>query len=380
MGNLILLDGFVHWDTNDPAVKWDTVNNYNSMEVSAAYGRNGSGMSLYTGGTSVGHQLETSYPGSAGAAAMLEKYFPSGYGPVTGVNIGFAIKLNDVELGYSIPLVAMIDRTESDTSVFTQYYLTQVSLLLTPQQQLVFCTGNHLDIPPLLGSNYSPPLKRGVFSFIEIEFQCGNPGSVFMSMDGRVVVSDSINTKPTGNPFFSGVRFFHHLSLSPNYVRNYHIDDVYVVINGGARFNDSVIETAMPTSNGAVRQWTPSDGGTLNYDMVNELSPNDDVDYNMSSVAGHEDTYVYPPLANTSGTVHGVTINAVAINAGPFPGSIMMSGVYREGGVSYLSDQQQIGTIIYHANIFGFSTNPATGNRFSIAEVNAGELGIRRIT
>ena len=381
MGQLIILEGFTHWDINDARVKWDTVNNYNAMTISAEYGRNGSGMSLNTGGTSVGHQVRVSYPGSAGAAAMFEKYFPADLGEITTVNIGFALKLNDVELGYPIPIVALIDLSETDTYIFTSYYRTQVSLLLTPQQQLVFCTGNHLDIPPLIFNNYSPPLKRGVFSFIEIQITVGNPGSVQLWIDGKSVVGDSGNTQPTGTPSFGGVRFFHHLSFSPNYVRNYQIDDIYVFVNGGTRFNDNVVEVALPTSDGALRQWTPSTG-TLNYDMVNELSPNDDIDYNLATAAGNEDTYNYPSLANTSGTVHGMTINAVGMNAEiSAAGSIMVTGIYRQGGINYLAEPaQQIGTIIYHANVFGFTTNPATGNRFSISEINAAELGIKRVT
>ena len=374
---LEILEGWTHYDQNDILVKWDTLNDYSHILISAAYGRNGAGASILTGGASVGHNLRTSYAIGTAPSVMFEKYFSSN---ITNINIGFAIKLNDVELGDIMPLFSLIDTSLSAQAVFTRYFLQQISLILTPQQQLVFCSGNTRNRPLLIVGPYSPPIKRGVFSYIEVATSIGTPGAISLWIDGKAIFAgESVTTQSTVNAYAGGIRFFHHLGYAAAYQRNYYIDDIYVATSGG-RFSDVTIETALPNDGGAIRQWTPSDGGTLNYDMVNELSPNDDIDYNTATAAGNIDTYKYPALANTAGTIHGVTINAVGMNKDNTAGSIMLKGVYREGGVNYETAWQQMGTIIYKDNIFGYLTNPATGNPFTISEVNAAELGIDRVT
>lgn len=377
-----IFEGFTHWDQNDPLVKWDTLGNYNNMTISSTYGRNGSGLSVLTGGFGGVNRLRVSSPGGSAASVMFEKYFTE---PVTNINAGFAIKLNDEELAHPISLIAFIDTSagESATILGSRYFKTQISLLLTPQQQLVFCYGESFGSPieslHIVGP-YSPPLKRGVFSYIELASSVGTPGSIRLWMDGKSIFSDSVTTQSTTHPSFGGVRFFNHLGQSPTYVRNYYIDDIYVTTSG-SRFSDVVVETLLPNEFGALSQWTPSNGGTLNYDMVNELSPNDDTDYNTATAAGNIDTYGYSSLANTSGTIHGVAINAVGVNKDiSSAGSIMIKGVYRQGGVNYETEWRQMGTLIYKANILSFLTNPATGNRFSISEINTNELGIDRVT
>ena len=98
---LEILEGWTHYDQNDILVKWDTLNDYSHILISAAYGRNGAGASILTGGASVGHNLRTSYAIGTAPSVMFEKYFSSN---ITNINIGFAIKLNDVEFTLSLIL------------------------------------------------------------------------------------------------------------------------------------------------------------------------------------------------------------------------------------------------------------------------------------
>lgn len=380
MANIIILDSFEKWNTTDPLLKWDTISDYNAITVGAQYGRNGSGARVESGGTSV---FDTPGVSSAGgnSSAMFEKYFVGS----TAIDVGFAIKLSDVEPIDYMPIASFINRSMLDSFVGS-YYHALTSLLLTPQQQLVFCTGNFFDSPIGIIGGYSPPIKRNVFSYIEIFCKIHTNGHLRIRLDGKVVVDQQANTiANAGVSFVNGIRFFHHKSRIGGgaNARVFQFDDVYVAVDGPTEFREGLIEGAVPNGTGEQKQWDSSVGGPDNYVNVDESQSDEDSTFNSSSTQGDIDTYDFPTSVS-SGTVHALTMSLAATNK--VFDKATMAAVFRKTGTNYTSSALQVGTAmpnnplgyIYHT--YGYEVSPATGVQFNASEISSGEWGMKLVT
>lgn len=379
MAELLQVESFDHWDENDPHTKWPVIFS-SGMVISALYGRHNGGARIKTGGTAVSTVAGTDVGIQASACNMFERYFSVGS---SQWNIGMAFRFEGIELQDHMPIISLISTGDVNSFLGT-YYAPQVSLVFTPQQQLVFINGVYNESPfPVIG-DYSPALKRGVWYYIEVAIGIGGAASFSLKIDGKTVINTTGNTDPLGTGSANGVRFFFHKSFrisGGNNERFYYVDDIYIT-NGGIAFTDVKVETDLPNNEGAVLQWTPS-SGTLHFTQVDEASPDGDTTFNTATAAGNIDTYKFSTLETASGTVHGLTIDADMLNDA-FDVTTA-AAVIRESSVNYLATAQRIGTPLaavpeYRGLIFGYLTNPATGNRFTISEINADEFGIDRVS
>lgn len=135
------------------------------------------------------------------------------------------------------------------------------------------------------------------------------------------------------------------------------------------------IGTLFPNGAGATSSWTPSAGS--NWQNVDEVTPNDDTDYNSSDTVGHVDTYAMQDTPAGVGAISGlaVTVRVTKTDAN----SRTVAAVLRIGGVDYV-----------HATAKGipggwaflqwfWTLSPATGLAFTVAELDALEAGVKII-
>lgn len=130
--------------------------------------------------------------------------------------------------------------------------------------------------------------------------------------------------------------------------------------------------TGLPDANGTVA-WTPSTGS--NFAAVDDASPNADTDYVAAGAAALRDRYSLTPLS-TFDHVHAVQLNVIArkLSSGFSP---TLSGLAVQSGADYVAAAQAV-PLPYTDLRTNWDENPATGNEWTIAEINAGEFGQER--
>jgi len=375
---LLKLDSLSHWDHNDPNYKWPVVSSRNAINVSASHGRNGAGIRIVSGGTEVG-----SIPGLDATVAdfsshgMLEEVFIN-ENPSSTWAAGFAFKFSDIALEANIPLFALLDTGYTPyPDALGFFYPTQSAVHFCPDQKLRLCYGEYYS--PTVVHTVPFVLKRGVWYYLEFLIGIGDPGGTFQCrIDGKPISNEgSLKTQTTTNNSADGVRIFHHKSTvgGQRNARTFYVDDIYVA---SGFYSDIEVECIRPTADGANDQWTPSSGAD-NYAMVDDLQPDENTTYNTATAAGNIDTYEHGDLDHAAGTIYGLAIQMGVLNNDFDVAGV--GSVIRIGGMNYLASQRgTVGTIIYRAQAGNYETSPATSSRFSIAEINGAEFGVRRTT
>lgn len=133
----------------------------------------------------------------------------------------------------------------------------------------------------------------------------------------------------------------------------------------------------LPNSDGGVLQWTCSTGST-HYQMVDDATPGGDTDYVTDATAGHRDTYGYPSVGvGSTATVYGVMLRLWARKDDA--GVRTIDGVARIGGVNYDKGNAFGLTSTYAPYENLWTTDPSTAAAWTVAGVNAAELGPKEV-
>ena len=374
MANLWILDSFDIWDQSHPRSKWQLVADPASLAVSALYGRNGGGLRLLTGGTYLGAAGRDDGL-AASACAMLESIFrPSGTW-----TIGFAFKFMDIAPIGTHPICSIISSLPPFEDFLGTYRASYISLYFCPDQRLRFVHGDFRT--PSYRKDFGPPLRRGVYYYIEWQTTISAGGNIAGWIDGEPLVNEgqdlsrSIIGVPLGAP--DGVRFFFHKGSvgGGRNARYYYLDDVYVTDT--ARFSDVTVDSFRPDGVGNSSQWTPNTIGFPNYTYVDDLTPDDD-NTNLTAAAGLTDTYAHSIPVETGGAVHGIDINVSNYNKVFDDG--YLAAVVRQSGSDDVGPAKLMGTISYVYAQTGYLLNPHTGVAFTQAELAADEFGFKRLT
>ncbi len=132
-----------------------------------------------------------------------------------------------------------------------------------------------------------------------------------------------------------------------------------------------------PNGAGSTTQWTPV-GCTQNWQCVSEATSDGDTTRVETSTVGNVDAYAFQDLTQTSGTVVSVTVTAVArFYAGKscrfFP---ELCGGHLSLQVNGYSGSAQALSGGYQAISQTWTTNPATGQAWTIGQVNALQAGV----
>jgi len=157
------------------------------------------------------------------------------------------------------------------------------------------------------------------------------------------------------------------------------ISDIYFFDNGvnesplptDQPLGQSVIDVFRPNGDSAV-QFTRSTGSN-NYANVDEVSANDDTDYNSDNVSGHADEYDYEDLAFSPGSIRAVQLVTRAKNNGP--GGMQFKTRCRSGAT--VSDSGPLAVpASYQNNRRIFNRDPATSVAWTGSGFNAAKFGV----
>lgn len=159
-----------------------------------------------------------------------------------------------------------------------------------------------------------------------------------------------------------------------------YVDDIYAATGAGAapynaRLGDVKIYPLLPNGNGNYSQLVGSDGNSIdNYLLVDE-HPNsrNDADYVGSATNAQKDSYTYQDLAAASGTILEVTRMTFAYKSDA--GAKSMRNFSRVSGIDYVTADFALSTATVGTQEM-LKVNPATGNPWTVGEINAVEFGV----
>jgi hypothetical protein len=224
---------------------------------------------------------------------------------------------------------------------------------------------------------------------VYIEFQAkiatGTAGFVKVRFDGITVMNtSSINTGGNGTSVYNAVLwgFWNRISNSGGTL-TYNWDDVYLLdgvdstATEGVPMNDFLgdqrIDVGIGTTDGNYSQWARS-AGSSNLANIDENPGNDDTDYNETDGVNNIDTFNFSsPIANT--TFNAIQLPTIGKKTDSGPSNY--KGVFRAGGVDYLTAQEKAFSASYQAKRTWFVKNPNTGALFVSADFPV-EMGYKK--
>ncbi len=224
------------------------------------------------------------------------------------------------------------------------------------------------------------------WTYFEVEFKLsqGNDGYIRIWANGNRVLNFVGRTSPNGGdvfPFtppaalFNTVRVLGGSSQVAPFLTQWMCDEYLNDANApnASRFGDISIAFIKPDGVGALTEWSPT-GAADNYACVNDVPPGGST-YVEALTAGLRDTY----------TFENVVGDPVAIQVCQYGKKLTASGaslaaITRQGGVNYDGPTQGIGSTNLRYYLQPYDTNPATGQAYTEAEMNAGEWGPLKVS
>lgn len=227
----------------------------------------------------------------------------------------------------------------------------------------------------LLASSSAGVVVANEWHYVELQALLSDTvGTATLRLNGVTVAWFSGDTKNAGTKtVFDSFGF--GSPLNGNGTADY--DDLYVCNGAGSVNNtflgDCKVETLLPNGNGATSAWVGSDGNsTDNYLLVGEEPPSM-TDFVQSATVGATDTYAHTNLATGTGTVAGVQ---VAVYAKTDAGAANVAPVARSGANEAPGTTAALSTTVSAPHSV-FETKPVDGGTWTIADVNAGEFGVK---
>jgi hypothetical protein len=293
--------------------------------------------------------------GIAGTGGYWERTLPSSYATLI---LGFGLYVTSLASG---PLV-FLELYDSSGNLHL-YFTWETSGLIKAYHG----TGT------LLGTSSGGALTNATWYYIEIKSTINDStGAVTIRVNETTTLTvTGADTRNGGTADINKFRLRNNLGNTSQFY-----DDLYVCDTSGSNNNDflgaCVVEWRLPSGAGNYTQWTPSTGA--NYACADETDPNNDTDYVSDATTGNKDTYALTDLATTGGTVRGVVLkaflkktdaNTATFNLGVRSSTTDSWGSNQSPTTSYASYEQVV------------ETDPATSAAWTIAGVNAVEVGIR---
>lgn len=234
------------------------------------------------------------------------------------------------------------------------------------------------------------PIVNDTYYFFEFVFTIhGSTGAVELFINGASAASATgIDTDESGLTNWGAVslgRVQQYTDTATNAANYLDFDDFYVLDDTGtelnARLGDVRVEYIANQTDavaiGTNQGWTPSTG-TDHGALVDESTPDDDSTYISATTAGLRDSFNYPAISISAGTIHAVIVAPCARKDDS--GLKELSTVVRSGGSNYDGTAQSVSTETYKYYPQIYAVNPATGVAFTVAGVNAAEFGCKVTT
>lgn len=221
------------------------------------------------------------------------------------------------------------------------------------------------------------PITVGVWHWISMHFRVhATLGKWTVTVDGIQLVDFSGDTLATGTAdTTNGVSFGAQSGSGTNPKLLY--DDIIITDGiGSAPFNgllvDRRMETIRPDGAGTSTQFAPFPADAVNWDKVDDVTPDDDTTYVEDSVSAQRDTYTHTNMTLTPATIDGLVVKTLTRN--PDGGSNDIKHVINS------SASISVGSAIGTTNAFQvkqtlFETDPNTAVAWVKAGVDAVEAG-----
>lgn len=223
----------------------------------------------------------------------------------------------------------------------------------------------------VLGTATMSALTAGSWHYIEMKAHIADsPNGTFeIWLDGvQVYNGSSLDTKESTNAtvdtFFIGGKASAGGSSASLY-----FDDVYCT--DGELFGDCRVKAYFPDGAGATTQWTKS-GGSANYEMVDDVDPDDDSTYNYSSTATQKDTFALPATPGGVTDIYAVRVTVLARKDDAATREI--ATVVRSGGSDYEGTAIALSTTYTYLSTY-YDTDPNTATDWTTGGVDAMEVG-----
>ena len=216
--------------------------------------------------------------------------------------------------------------------------------------------------------------------FVYIEFKVlvhSSAGTVELRINGSTVASATgLNTRNGGSGVINGFQLGYGPNTANGHAFHGTFDDIYLCTGDGG-INDDFrgdckVECLFPTGAGAETQWTPSTGA--NWENVDDATPDGDTTYNASNTVGQTDTYTMAGLTSASGLIYGVQKMEYARKDNA--GTRSIAPVLRISGTDHVGVSSSLGASYGYVREIE-EVSPASGVAFTIAEVNAMEVGVQ---
>jgi hypothetical protein len=228
-----------------------------------------------------------------------------------------------------------------------------------------------------LGTNtvgISEPIVLGEWYHLQLKIRVDNiTGSYEFRLNNATEVSaTNVDTQPSSTP----TNYIDTILFGSQNTGTHHFDDFYLCDTSGSINNDFlgdvVVETIFPNANGTKTQFSPSTG--TNFENVDDVTHDSDATYNSSSTLNNADTFDFPSLATSGGTVFGIQTNLVARKAAV--GIRKMSDVIISNTNEYDGNETALGA--NYANISQIhEVNPDTSSAWTISGINSAEFGYK---
>ena len=351
---LLFVDGFDHYDDTRLVLKWDA--------------KGGVGVTTPTVVAGVG-RCATQAVGLYDSFNYIQKSFPGG--PASTFSAGVAY--NPTNGTIVAPNIIIGFKTNT-------HILCGVAVSST--QQLFAFTGNSEGSVQVLGYA-ATPIRSGVFQYVEVHVDgiSDTTGNIAVYLNG--VQEINLTNVETSGVTLNGVSYDHAeaftLGSRATYVRTDYLgviyfDDFYFTDSTGLYntgiLGDVHIEELTPNADGFYQDWTALLAGS-HYVEVDEIPPDDDASYVHGSVVGNKDTYTYPSITPTTGTVLACVVNFYCTKV--TSGSRAVRAITRLGGVDGSGTEFLVGNAYaIHQSIAERDPND---DAWTISNVNASEAG-----
>lgn len=216
-------------------------------------------------------------------------------------------------------------------------------------------------------------LQAGQWNYIEVKATIADSGGVF-----EVRVNEQVWATYTGDTKYSStlanartIRF-----CTASWV-NTGIHDLYICDGTGSVNNsylgDVRVDTVRPVGAGALTQFSPQ-GGSVNWENVDDATTDGDTTYNVSDTIGQIDTFDCANLPAIGSVISGIQVNLMTRKDDA--GSRTLRGVMRIASTNY-EGADIVLTTDYHVCRQVWDQNPATAAAWTEAAINGAEFGYK---
>jgi hypothetical protein len=381
---LLFMDGQAHYDASQLSWKYSEVVSAHCVWSIAPEGRYGNAIRRIATSNDATDPL-----GHLTIAPLMTR---TGIWPITNSGVlGFALKVDDLQRISDVP--AFLRLGLHDLVCIAENGFSHLKLGLTRQGTFVL-RGRAQDIAgaAIILAQSAEGIQSNSWAYIECKWVIAASGGSFqLHVNGMPLLSFTGDTNQQGtsdppiifNQLWTTVSLLgvpSSPSVTPEGFLHLWMCDLYLAdLTGGASdvkdfLGDGIVATIFPNGPGVAADWSPQPGPP-NWDQVNDKpTPDGDSTYVRTTAIGTRDVYTFEDIPIGS-EVLGAHLNILARKEED--GGAVLKPIVNQAGVDYLGPEQGVGGVAYDRYLTQpYDLNPATGARWTWAEINNGQFGM----